>query len=545
MRFYTYEPFGYEGHLCTVEADTRRGIPAIDMVGLGDSITKDTRDLIRQAASNSGLEFPPERVLISVSPADIRKTSPNHSLAVALAIMASKEENPVYSKSEFKYPEDSVLVLGNLELSGDIKPVSAVHAAVQDALSAGITNIICPSALKKEVTASLEEGQTVNILSTDNLADCINKMKSMDNFISYEPALDNTRQFSDSMNITFSENTEQTIGEAFLGKHRDTVRAIEIAVAGKHNLLLVGEPGCGTSTLVQNLIPVITPNLTDKEAMSVARIYSIAGYASPSELNKTVPFRMPHPTATIEGICGGGVNCRPGAISMSHNGVLFLDEAQEFRASCLQLLRVPLDLGSITLSRAGRTTVFPARFQLVMTASPSPDGLYMVPGKKSSDSPHMIDNYWRKFSGPLIDRIGVQSFVYSDDYSDEKSKESISVDELKRHIADAFRIQRKSGTYNQYLSPVQLKEKVGDSFTADMKSFLGNESEKYEFSDRRIAASMKVALTIANLDGREKIQMEDLKEAVGFTRGWFEQAKELNRKVNLERKREKSFELER
>ena len=542
MNFYSFNPFGYEGQICTVEVDTRRGIPAVDIVGIADSSVAESRMKIKAAIQNSGLQFPPERVLISVSPADIRKDSSANELAIALETIVAREENPDYSDKNFKYPNENVLVLGGLELSGQIRPVRGVYAAVTTAYAAGIKNIICSPAMEKEVKASLNGDQKINLLVTDNLGDCVNKMKSMDRFVSYEPNLDKKRSPSDPLNIQFPEkDPEINIDESFLGKHKNTVRAIEIAVAGKHNLLLVGGPGYGKTLLTQSLVPVITPKLTEEESMSVNRIYSLAGLVSPDKVSNELnaPYRMPHPTASIEGICGGGTNCRPGEISLAHNGGLFLDEAAEFRTSVLQMLRVPLENGSICLIRAGRATVFPARFQLIMTSSPSPDGNYMVPGKVSLDTEESLNRYWNKFSCSLLDRIAVQSFVYPD----EKSKETVSVEDLKKHIADAYKIQRKNGAYNQHLSPVELKERIGDSFTPEMNDYFAKSQKKYDFSDRRIAETMKVALTIANLDNREKIQMKDLKEAINFTRSWKEQAIDLNKKIN--REKEMSEERER
>lgn len=536
MNFHTFNPFGYEGQLCTVEVDTRRGIPAVDIVGIADSSVTESRMKIKAAIQNSGLQFPPERVLISISPADIRKEGAANDFAIALATLAAREENPDYSDNNFKYPDEHVLVLGELDLSGQIRPVRGVHAAVTTAYAAGIKKIICSPAMEKEVKASLNGDQKINLLVTDNLGDCVNKMKSMDSFVYYEPNLDKERSPSDPLNIQFPEkDPEINIDEKFLGKHKNTVRAIEIAVAGKHNLLLVSGPGYGKTLLTQSLVPVITPKLTEEESMSVKRIYSLAGLVSPDKVSTELnaPYRMPHPTASIEGICGGGTNCRPGEISLAHNGVLILDEAAEFRTSVLQMLRVPLENGSITLSRAGRTTVFPAHFQLIMTSNPSSDGNYMVPGKVSLDSKESLNRYWNKFGNPLLDRVAVQSFVYPD----EKSKETVSVESLKKNIANAYKIQRKNGAYNQHLSPVELKERISDSFTPEMNDYFAKSQKKYDFTPRRIAETMKVALTIANLDNREKIQMKDLKEAINFTKSWKEQAIDLNKKINREKEK--------
>lgn len=492
MQFYSFEPFGYEGSLVTVECDCRKGIPFTDIVGVTDSTNKLYRDVIKSAINNSGLEYPTERVLISLSPADLRKEQLNHSFAVALSVIDQKDK---------LFPDEKVLVLGELDEGGNIKPVLGAHAAVAYAVSLGINNIICSPYLEQEVKDSIGDNIKINILSSNNLSDCVSKLKSLDNFITY----DSSNVKTESEEITFNENIEMDfIDEKFLAKYKDNVRAMEIAVAGKHNLLFVGAAGCGKTLLAQRLLPVITPNLTLKEAQVKDRIDSLAGLRKPhASIDTRVSFRMPHQTVTVEGMCGGGPHCRPGEISLAHNGILFLDEASLFRTSCLEMLRIPLRDHSICLSRAGRTTIYPANFQLVMAAEPSPDGK------------------WNKLENTKLESIitaskPIQSFVYPN----ENAKGTVSVDSIKKRISDAFKIQRKSGNYNEYLSPLELKERLNDSFTSEMSNWFDKTQMKYGFSDGTKFTTLKVALTIANLDNREKIQMKDLKEAVDMVKDW-------------------------
>lgn len=261
--------------------------------------------------------------------------------------------------------------------------------------------------------------------------------------------------------------------------HSKALRAISIAVAGKLNILAYGAPGCGKTMLLQGLIPYLTPCLTVEELESVKRLYALAGM---EYKNECIPFRMPHQTASIEGMCGGGPNLRPGEISLSHNGTLFLDEAAEFRSSVLQMLRVPLETKHITLARARWSTMIPANFQLAMAVNPCPCGNYGVEGKICLCSAKSVEMYWKKVSAPLLDRIQIKIHVEKD----ESETESVSLEKLREQVANAYRIQREVGKYNRDLA------------------FSG---------DTRKSNIKKVALTIANMDNREFVEQCDIDEA--------------------------------
>ena len=252
------------------------------------------------------------------------------------------------------------------------------------------------------------------------------------------------------------------------------VRAISIAVAGKLNILAYGAPGCGKTMLLKGLIPYLTPCLTVEELESVKRLYALAGMEYNTD---NAPFRMPYQTVSIEGMYGGGPNLRPGEISLAHNGTLFLDEAAEFKTSVLQMLRVPLESRSITLSRAGRSTVFPANFQLAMAVNPCPCGNYGVEGKICLCSAKSVEMYWKKFSAPLLNRIQIKIHIEKD----ESEIESVSLEKLREQVANAYRIQREVGKFNRDLAVPGYIEKV--------------------------------ALTIANMDNREFIEHCDVEEA--------------------------------
>ena len=261
------------------------------------------------------------------------------------------------------------------------------------------------------------------------------------------------------------------------------LRAISIAVAGKLNILAYGAPGCGKTMLLQGLIPYLTPCMTVEELESVKRLYALAGM----EYNtNNAPFRMPHQTASLEGMCGGGPNLRPGEISLAHNGTLFLDEAAEFKTSVLQMLRVPLESRSITLSRAGRSTIFPANFQLAMAVNPCPCGNYGEMKNICLCSAKSVEMYWKKFSEPLLNRIQIKIHVEKD----EGETESVSLEKLRGQVANAYRIQRKAGKFNRDLAVPGYIEKV--------------------------------ALTIANMDNREFAEQRDIDEAEELVKNHFD-----------------------
>nr|MCR4743078.1 ATP-binding protein [Treponema sp.] len=292
---------------------------------------------------------------------------------------------------------------------------------------------------------------------------------------------------------------------------------LQIAAAGGHNLLAVGAPGCGKTMAIQKF-PGISPLLTLEEAQSVTRIWSLAGLIKPSEpLVRIPPYRSPHQTATIEGICGGGVNCRPGEISLAHNGVLFLDEAAEFRSSVLQMLRVPLESGGITLSRAGRSTTYPAKFQLLMAANPCPCGNYGSKSKLCLCSAKSIEQYWKKFSAPLLDRIDLRVFVENKygDMEEERPEGKKSTQELRQEIARATKAQRKrQGIKNAALLPQQIADFC--PLTADCKKVLDNAILRYGFSPRAISSCLKVSRTIADMSDSPTILPAHLSEAITY-----------------------------
>ena len=465
MAIYSFSPFGYEGALVSVEVDLRRGIPATDIVGLADGSVKEAR----------------ERVLISLSPADLRKEGAGFDLPIALGVLQ-------------KNFSENVLVMGELELSGAIRPVRGIHAACSTALANGILYAIVP-------TDNLEEALATGIkaIGCDTLEYAYKLPEDLSTRkVATVDSYDET--------ITFREP------DAYKDKIDLTEKemlALVVGASGRFNMMFFGSPGCGKTILMQYM-QYLQPSLSANEVQSVKRIYSLAGLGIKDETKVFPPFRMPHQTASIEGICGGGPNCRPGEITLAHNGVLFLDEAAEFRSSVLQMLRVPLENKSITLSRAGRTTTYPANFQLLLALNPCPCGNYGSSEKICLCSAKSVDLYWKKLGGPLLDRVPIRLHIDPE----EGERKTYSLEELQSYVEIATKKSRAIGTSFRDLSA----EQILDMIPATTFERLREVAHSYGWSERRCYDLYKIWITIVSIFGdcAEKYTTEYLDKALSI-----------------------------
>ena len=474
---YSFSPFGYDGSIVSVEVDLRHGIPATDIVGISDGAVKETRERVQSAIRNSGLEYPNERVLISLSPADLKKEGNGFDLSIALGILQ-------------KNFTENVLVMGEFELSGAIRPVRGVHAACSTALTSGIQYAIVPTANLGEALAT-----GIKAIGCDTLCDAYklpdalstNKVESLveyDNTISF-------RKPDEKLSIKMNEKE---------------MLALVVGASGRFNMMFAGSPGSGKTRLMQYM-QYLTPSLTEEESKSVKRIYSLAGLPIRDETKVYPPFRTPHQTASIEGICGGGPNCRPGEITLAHNGVLFLDEAAEFRSSVLQMLRVPLENRTITLSRGGRCTTYPANLQLLLALNPCPCGNYGSKDKICLCSAKSVELYWKKLSGPLLDRVSIRLHI---DQSEEERKE-YTLEELQSYIKRATEESRRIGTSFRDLTVEQIQEMI----PVNVFERLTKIAEKYGWAGRRRFDFYRVWITIVSAFGdSEEKYFEDIDKAV-------------------------------
>ena len=476
---YSFSPFGYDGNIVSVEVDLRHGIPATDIVGISDGAVKETRERVQSAIRNSGLDYPSERVLISLSPADLKKEGAGFDLPIALGILQKN-----FTKN--------VLVMGELELSGAIRPVRGVYAACSTALASGIQYAIVPSSNLGE---ALETG--INAIACDTLSDAFNLPDDLSTRkIASVGGYDETISFREP-DADFKTKIKMTEKEML---------ALVVGASGRFNMMFYGSPGSGKTTLMQYM-QYLTPSLTEEQAQSVKRIYSLAGYGRKDENKIYPPFRIPHQTASIEGICGGGPNCRPGEIALAHNGVLFLDEASEFRSSVLQMLRVPLENKTITLSRAGRCTTYPANFQLLLACNPCPCGNYGSKDRICLCSAKFVEQYWKKFSAPLLDRVPIKIHI---DPS-EGVRKTYSLEELQSYVKKATEKSREIGTSFRDLSEEQALSMIPN----DIFNRLVNNAISLGWSDRRRFDLYKIWFTIVSIFGdNEEKYFEDIDKAV-------------------------------
>lgn len=525
MEIYSFSPFGYEGALVSVEVDLRRGIPAVDIVGLADGAVKESRERMQAAIKNSGFTFPLERVLISLSPADLKKEGAGFDLPIALSVLAASEIN---SSDGNGFLSDSVLVMGELELCGNVRAVKGIHAACSTAVSCGITRCVVPKGNADEA----REVSGMLVYGAENLNDAFEALHNANCFsgaTGVDDASDLPIGTVEIDGVYFPKVTEGYEYAEVLRQEK-LVRGLQIAAAGGHNFMAVGAPGCGKTMAIQKF-PVLLPLLTKDEAQSTTRVWSLAGLLQPNEpLVRVPPFRMPHQSATLEGICGGGLYCRPGEVSLAHNGVLFLDEAAEFKTSVLQSLRIPVESGRITLSRAGRSTVYPALFQLMIAANPCPCGNYGSKTKLCLCSASAVDNYWKKFSAPLLDRVDLRVAVENKSMEDEVENSNLdgqtaaipelqqpcqTTEQLRVQIARAVAIQRKrQGKRNANLTPEEMGAFC--RLPQEVKKALDKSVIRFGFSPRATASCVKVARTIADMEGVAEIGIKHIEEAVSF-----------------------------
>lgn len=479
MTIYSFSNWGYEGSIVTVEVDLRHGIPATDIVGISDGAVKETRERVQSAIRNSGLEYPNERVLISLSPADLKKEGAGFDLSIALGVL-------------HKNFTENVLVMGELELSGAISPVRGVYAACSSAIANGIQYAIVPM---ENLNEALESG--IKAIGCATLSEAFNLPEELSTRkIASVGGYDETISFREP-DSEYKDKIEMTEKEML---------ALIVGASGRFNMMFFGSPSSGKTRLMQYM-QYLTPSLTEEESESVKRIYSLAGYGNKDENKVYPPFRMPHQTASIEGICGGGPNCRPGEITLAHNGVLFLDEAAEFRSSVLQMLRVPLENKCITLSRAGRCTTYPANFQLLLALNPCPCGIFGSKDKICLCSAKSVELYWKKLSGPLLDRIPIRLHI---DPS-EGVRKTYSLEELQSYVKKATEKSREIGTSFRDLSEEQALSMIPN----DIFNRLVNNAISLGWSDRRRFDLYKIWITIVSAFGdSEEKYFEDIDKAV-------------------------------
>lgn len=491
---------GIDAYIVTVEVDVADGLPAFSTVGLPDSAIKESKDRVTAAIKNSGFYFPPGRITANLAPADIRKAGSAFDLPIALGVMAAT--NQVASTRL-----EDAMVLGELALDGSIRSIQGGLPIAIAAKQHGLKAIILPAENAKEA-AIVEDVEVYPVTSLTDAAAFLNAAKE----IEPEPhTLDATEEnpltdtYLDLLDVKGQEHVK---------------RAVEVAAAGGHNLIMIGPPGSG-KTMIARRIPSILPKLSVDESLETTKIQSIVGILpSDTPLVLTRPFRSPHHTISDAGLIGGGNVPRPGEVSLSHNGVLFLDELPEFRRNVLEVMRQPLEDGHVTISRAAASLTYPANFMLVAAMNPCPCGFFSDPNRDCKCSPNQIQKYVSRISGPLLDRIDIQVEVPAVKYAELSTDVTGEPSEIVRERVEAARQvqqQRFHGTTIHANANMESKQiRTYCKIEAEAQDLLRVAITQLGLSARAYDRILKVARTIADLETNPDIAAAHVSEAIQY-----------------------------
>ena len=490
---------GIEGFAVSVEVDIAPGLPTLAVVGLPDAEVRESKERVVAAVRNSGFDFPTKRITVNLSPAELRKSGTQFDLPIALGILAASEQLSPDAAAKIK----DLLVLGELALDGSLRPCAGVLPMLISCKNLGKTAVIPPqNVLEGQVSGA----PFITPHTLKELAGYLEgKLTLQDVKLSYVPQ----EEESPVAELDFSEVKGQALAK----------RALEIAAAGGHNVLMIGLPGTGKSMLAKRF-PGILPPLTQEESLEITKIYSICNLMGKSRLLTRRPFRDPHHTISDVALIGGGSTPRPGEVSLAHNGVLFLDEFAEFSRSSLEVLREPLENGRVTISRAKETVSYPARFTLIAAMNPCPCGHLGDPIKPCTCSPMQVNRYKSRISGPLLDRIDLTVNLNPVKYSDwNKKSEGETSAQIRERVLKAREIQRNrfknsATTANAFMTAKEIKEFC--LLPAGADAILETAMRKFGLSARSLDKILKTARTIADLDGKENIEVKHLVEVMQY-----------------------------
>lgn len=491
---HTATVIGVEGHPIRVEVDLLKRLPAVSIVGLPDGAIRESADRIRSAIQNSGFQFPRKRVVINLAPAGLKKSGTLFDLPIAIAILHMDGQfQSVISLSE-------VLIVGELSLSGELKPIRGAMSIALLAKSMGYKWLLLPSANRAE--ANIIEG--VDSIGCSTVVDAINwlsqRIRPINTHLEHTPTPESSMDMSD------------------VKGHSIPKRVLEIAAAGGHNVLLIGSPGCGKSMLAKRF-PSILPTLTQEEAIETTSIHSCAGILEHDGLIAQRPFRAPHHSISCSAMVGTA-KLIPGELSLAHNGVLFLDELAEYRRDVLESLRTPLEDGKVQVTRAAGQATFPAKCTLIAAVNPCPCGWRHHPEKICRCSPAQLQRYASKLSGPILDRIDLHIWVEPVDAEqlfDQHS--SISSETIRKQVQQCREIQTRRYADTSFYCNGDIEGQAlwtHCDLNTECKNWLIKMAEQQALSARSVSRIVKVARTIADLQTSSSISKDHIAEAIGY-----------------------------
>lgn len=485
---------GIEGRIVIAEADFSGGLPAFDIVGLPDAAVKEAKERVRSAVKNTGFEFPARRIILNLAPADLKKEGTQFDLPIAVAVLAGTGQ----LRGDFS----EYVFLGELGLSGEIRGVAGVLSAVIGAKESGIRKFVVPK--ENEAEAALVDG--AEIYGAGSLAEVYNHLCGKVPIERTKPEV--VSEGEGEFGVDFSEVKGQE-------KLR---RGVEIAVAGGHNVLMVGSPGSGKSMIAKR-IPTIMPRMTFDEMLEVTKIHSVAGVLKEGRAVTQRPFRSPHHSASMASLIGGGQKAKPGEISLAHNGVLFLDELPEYRKDVIEAMRQPLEDGYVSVARAAGSYTYPSNVMLVAAMNPCRCGYYGDPSHKCRCSESDVSRYLSKVSGPMIDRIDIELEAKSVKYGDLQKPKGETSAEMRKRIEDARELQKERYKEEKINRNAELYGALIEKYCVigkDEKALLEQAFSSMGLSARAYTRILKVARTIADLEARERIDSTDIAEAIGY-----------------------------